>query len=175
MTEIGQHLILVDELDNVIGYADKLTVHRDGGQLHRAFSVLIFNSRGEMLLQLRSRNKYHFGGLWTNACCGHPTRGGRLEELASERLRQEFGLDAKLREIFTFVYEAYDPNSGLTEKEFDHVLRGSFDGIAEPNRAEIDDFKWVTMEQLLADVDESAHHYTPWFRILLRKLQTVAR
>jgi isopentenyl-diphosphate Delta-isomerase len=156
-------LILVDEQDNPIGYDAKLCVHQNGGRLHRAFSIFIFNSAGEMLLQRRATGKYHFGGLWTNACCSHPRRGQSLLDAAHLRLGEEFGFDTDLRELFSFIYRASDPISGLTEHEFDHVLVGAFDGKPLPNVEEIAGWKWVSPDEVLADVRARPGAYTPWF------------
>ena len=165
----SQEVILVNGQDEAIGFDEKLAAHRDGGKLHRAFSVLIFNSRQEMLLQLRSTKKYHFGGLWTNACCGHPMRDESVVAAAARRLQQEFGFHSQLEESFTFFYEAHDLISGLSEREWDHVLEGVFDGTPVPNTAEIDDYKWVTMDWLVNDLRRHPERYTPWFSILLQQ------
>lgn len=163
-------LILVDDDDNPIGFETKLRAHQDGGRLHRAFSVFIFNAAGEMLIQRRAAGKYHFGGLWTNACCSHPRRGQSTAEAAHRRLREEFGFDAPLRELFTFIYRATDPTSGLTEHEFDHVFVGRFDGEPRPNADEIDGWKWVSPEELLGDVRARAGLYTPWFGLAVERV-----
>src|SRR5919107_6267461 len=99
-------LILVDEHDRALGYSAKLPAHQNGGLLHRAFSVFVFNPAGEMLLQRRAAGKYHFGGLWTNACCSHPRRGQSTLDAAHARLQEELGFDTDLNERFTFVYRA---------------------------------------------------------------------
>ena len=127
-------VVLVDEQDRPLGTAAKLEAHQSGGRLHRAFSVFIFDSAGRMLLQRRGAGKYHFGGLWTNACCSHPQRDEPVVEAARPRLREEFGFDAELTPAFTFIYRATDPASGLTEHEFDHVFFGRFDGEPHPDR-----------------------------------------
>ena len=163
-------LILVDEHDNPVGYETKLRAHEHGGRLHRAFSVFIFNGAGEMLLQRRAAGKYHFGGLWTNACCSHPRRGQSTDEAARQRLRHEFGFDADLREVFTFTYRATDPTSGLTEHEFDHAFVGRFDGEPRPNPDEIDGWKWVGPAELLADVRARPELYTPWFGLAVERV-----
>src|SRR3990170_138201 len=105
----SDHLILVDEHDNPVGYSPKLAAHENGGTLHRAFSIFIFNSSGQLLLQRRASSKYHFGGLWTNTCCSHPRRGQTTLNAAHARLREEFGFDTDLTERFTFTYRATDP------------------------------------------------------------------
>ncbi len=163
-------LILVDEHDSIVGHETKLRAHQNGGRLHRAFSVFIFNGAGEMLLQRRAAGKYHFGGLWSNACCSHPRRGELTPDAARQRLRQEFGFDAALRKLFTFIYRATDPISGLTEHEFDHVYVGQFDGTPDANPDEIDQWKWVTPDELLADVRARPETYTPWFGLALERV-----
>lgn len=168
--EREQELILVDAQDNPVGFETKLRAHEDGGKLHRAFSIFIFDSAGRMLLQRRAKKKYHFGGLWTNACCGHPRRGEKLAEAANVRLMQEFGFYTETREVFSFIYRASDAQSGLTEHELDHVFYGEFDGEPHPNPDEIDDWKWVSLTELLEDLESNAHAYTPWFEIAVRQV-----
>ncbi|RMF39263.1 MAG: NUDIX domain-containing protein, partial [Planctomycetota bacterium] len=107
--DFDELLILVDPHDRVVGHADKLTTHQDGGQLHRAFSVCVFNAGNEMLLQHRAASKYHFGGLWSNTCCGHPTGTNDTRSAAEKRLGEEFGFTTPLRSVVTFQYEAHDP------------------------------------------------------------------
>lgn len=165
--ERSEQLILVDAHDNPIGFETKLRAHENGGKLHRAFSIFIFDGTGRMLLQRRAKKKYHFGGLWTNACCGHPKRGETLRDAAHARLWQEFGFHAEAKELFSFVYRASDAKSGLTEYEFDHVFCGVFDGEPHPNPEEIEAWEWVDLEKLLIDLESNAHAYTPWFRIAI--------
>jgi isopentenyl-diphosphate delta-isomerase len=166
----GDSVLLVDENDRPLGWAPKLEAHLDGGRLHRAFSVFVFDAAGRMLLQRRAAGKYHFGGLWTNACCSHPGDGRTVAEFARDRLRHEFGFDVPLEELFSFVYRAHDPASGLTEHEFDHVLVGRFDGEPAPNPEEIESWEWVHRATLLRDVEQSPGRYTPWFKIVLHRV-----
>jgi len=168
--ERNEEIILVDANDEQIGFETKLKAHQNGGKLHRAFSILIFDNAGKMLLQRRSRKKYQFRGLWTNACCSHPKRGEKLPDAAHARLRQEFGFDAELKEIFSFTYRAPDPNSGLTEYEFDHVFYGEFNDEPQPDPDEIEDWKWVDLAGLLADLESDPYDYTPWFKIAVHKV-----
>jgi isopentenyl-diphosphate delta-isomerase len=170
----SDELILVDEHDNPVGYETKLRAHQNGGKLHRAFSVFIFNTAGQMLLQRRAPDKYHFGGLWTNACCSHPRRGQSLIDAAHLRLREELGFDTELQEVFSFTYRATDPTSGLTEHEFDHVFVGRFDGTLSPNAAEVDDCKWVGADELLTDVRARPAAYTPWFAAIVERVLSEA-
>ena len=168
--ERGEEIILVDENDNPIGFETKLKAHENGGKLHRAFSIFVFDAAGRMLLQRRAKKKYHFGGLWTNACCGHPRKGEKLEDAARVRLQEEFGFDTGVEEIFDFLYRASDAKSGLTEYEFDHVFCGEFNGEPRPNPDEIDDWKWVGLAELLVDLKNDPHQYTPWFKIALPRV-----
>jgi len=164
-----EELILVDEKDNEVGTEEKIRAHQDGGKLHRAFSVFVFNSRGEMLLQKRIKEKYHCGGLWTNTCCSHPRPGENTENAAHRKLKQEMGFDTGLREILSFIYRAPFEN-GLTEHELDHVFIGTFNGKPNLNPEEADDFKWVNPEELEKDVKGNPEKYTPWFRKVLERV-----
>jgi len=120
-------VVLVDENDNEIGVEEKINAHRKG-LLHRAFSIFVFNSKNELLLQKRAADKYHSGGLWSNTCCSHPRPGENLKDAAHRRLQEEMGFDCSLREVFSFLYKKSFDN-GLTEHELDHVFFGKFDGI----------------------------------------------
>ncbi len=159
----AERLVLVDPSDQPIGEEDKLAAHRDGGKLHRAFSVFVENDEGEQLLQRRARSKYHFRGLWANACCGHPRPQEDIAAAARRRLREELGLDVELSEIFSFAYVAEDPESGLTERELDHVFVGTCNGFAQPHPDEIDEIRWVRPETLNREVEERPEGFAPWF------------
>lgn len=165
-----EEIILVDESDAEIGYSEKLAAHQDGGQLHRAFSIFIYNSRGQMLLQRRAAAKYHFGGLWTNACCSHPRRGEVLEQAVHERLQFEMGFDTPLNEVSSFIYKATDPASGLTEHEFDHIFVGHYDADPQPNPDEVDDWKRIDVADLRGQFAAQPQIFTPWFKIAFKKL-----
>lgn len=167
---MAEEIILVDESDRELGTAEKLAAHRGGGQLHRAFSIVLFDPRGRMLLQKRAAAKYHFGGLWTNACCGHPRPGEEVGAAARRRLREELGVEPELRRVFSFVYAAEDPGSGLSERELDHVFVGTFSGETRPDADEIDELSWVECGELERDVAERPERYTPWFSRVLERL-----
>lgn len=162
-----EHVVLVNEYDQPIGTMEKMEVHQRG-LLHRAFSVLLFNSRGELLLQKRARSKYHSGGLWTNTCCSHPFPGEEVTQGARRKLVQEMGIVAKPQPAFSFIYRATFEN-GLHEHELDHVLTDVFDGEPRLNPDEAEDWRWITMDNLAADIDHAPHLYTAWFKILLRQ------
>ncbi len=161
-------VILVDNHDRAIGQMEKLRAHREA-RLHRCFSILVFNKKGEMLLQLRAKSKYHCGGLWTNACCSHPRPGEETEAAAHRRLQEEMGFDCPLTEKTAFIYRAPFSN-GLTEHEYDHVFTGTFDGAVKPNPEEADDYKWIKLADLRADMKNNPDKYTPWFRIICMRM-----
>ena len=165
-----EEVILVDEAGHEIGSAEKLEAHCNGGRLHLAFSIVLFNRRGETLLQRRSERKYHFGGLWTNACCGHPRPGEVLAEAARRRLREELGVSTELCAVFSFLYQATDPGSGLSEHELDHVFVGQLDDEPQPDPDEIDDLRWIERAELEHDVAAHPERYTPWFAQLVARL-----
>jgi isopentenyl-diphosphate delta-isomerase len=165
-----KNVILVDEADNAIGVMEKIQAHKEPDpRLHRAFSIFVFNSEGKMLLQQRALSKYHFGGLWSNTCCSHPIPGSDINKDVHSRLQEEMGFDCELDELFTFTYKA-PFNNGLTEWEMDHVFKGTYEGTIKPNQEEVEDYKWVTVEELLKDIKEHSEKYTPWFKIALDRV-----
>lgn len=156
-------VILVDEQDRPTGTMGKLEAHRKA-VLHRAFSIFIFNNRGEMLLHQRAAGKYHSGGLWTNACCSHPAPGEDIMTAARRRLVEEMGFETELTKIFDFVYRA-DLDNGLTEYEFDHVLTGIYDGPVDMNKDEAMDYCFKTAGEIRESLQSHPQKYTAWFRI----------
>jgi len=164
-----EQVILVDENDNEIGLMEKIEAHRQA-LLHRAFSVFIFNSKGDILLHQRSLKKYHCGGLWTNACCSHPRKGEATIDAAKRRLKEEMGIETTLEKAFDFIYKA-EFNNGLTEYEFDHVFVGYHDGEVDPDYDEVEEFAWVTMDRMKESTTQRSHFYTPWFLIAYPKVQ----
>lgn len=172
---VAEQVVLVDDADREIGTAEKVAAHRDGGRLHRAFSIVLFNRRGEMLLQQRALSKYHFGGLWTNACCGHPRPGEAVAVAARRRLREELGVDLPLRPVFSFQYEAADASTGLCEREIDHVFVGELEGAAAPNPQEVDALRWSDCDEVARDLARHPERYTPWFAHLVVRLPELRR
>lgn len=162
-------LILVDEQDVPVGTAEKMEAHQKA-LLHRAFSVFIFNSKGEMLLQQRALKKYHSGGLWTNACCSHPCYGQDTKTAAEKRLQEEMGFTTVLSKAFEFLYKAPFDN-GLTEYEYDHAFIAIYDGNVYPNKEEVMDYCYMGMEELKASLTAHPHKYTEWFKIAFPKLE----
>jgi isopentenyl-diphosphate delta-isomerase len=157
-----EQLILVNELDEAIGTMEKMEAHRSA-LLHRAFSVFIFNSQGQLLLQQRAAEKYHCGGMWTNTCCSHPRPKEETIAAASRRLQEEMGFTTPLKKVFDFVYKATFSN-GLTEYEFDHVFVGYSDREPILNPEEAEDWKWIDLKVLQTDIQENPQSYTYWLR-----------
>jgi isopentenyl-diphosphate delta-isomerase len=162
MTEV----ILVDANDNAIGTMEKMEAH-EKGLLHRAFSVLIFNSKGELLIQKRASTKYHSGGLWTNTCCSHPTPQESIEQAAKRRLKEEMGIEAEPTFTYKFIYKT-DLDKNLIEYEVDHVLTAQFDGEPKVNENEVEDWKYVSLKELQRDAQNNPHLYTEWFKLILK-------
>jgi len=165
---MSEEIILVDKNDQEIGTEEKMKVHQDG-KLHRAFSIFVFNSRNEMLLQKRAEAKYHCGGLWTNTCCSHPRKGESLEKATHRRLQEEMGFDCELKEIDSFIYKAGFDN-GLTEHEYDHIFTGKFDGESNLNPEEAEDYKWIGLENLKKEIKKNPEDFTVWFKIAMEKV-----
>lgn len=161
-------VILVDERDDVIGYMKKMEAHRLG-LLHRAFSILIFNSDFELLMHQRAKSKYHSGGLWTNTCCSHQHQDEDTLSAAHRRLLEEMGFDCELEERFSFLYKA-EMESGLTEHEYDHVLVGRYDGTVDLNPHEVEDYEWVSWELLRERLASEPDKYTAWFHHIYHKI-----
>lgn len=158
-------ILLVDEDNNPIGAAEKMDVHRRG-VLHRAFSVMVYNSSREVLLQRRAPSKYTCPGLWSNACCSHPRPGDHLLLAARRRLKEEMGIAIPVKEVgVEFIYRV--KIGDLTEYEYDHVLYGRFDGEPRLNPEEADAWKWMSFVDLRTDMKTNPEAYTPWFRLIV--------
>jgi isopentenyl-diphosphate delta-isomerase len=162
-----EQVILVDEQDNPIGLMPKLEAHQKA-VLHRAFSVFIFNDKGELMLQQRAKHKYHSPGLWTNTCCSHQREGESNVQAGKRRLQEEMGFTTDLREVTSFIYKAPFDN-GLTEHEFDHVLLGYYEDDPVINPDEVASWKWMPLEEVKNDIDNHPDFYTVWFVIIFTK------
>ncbi len=158
-------VILVDEHDNEIGLMEKQEAHVKA-LLHRAFSVMVFNDKGEMLLQQRALSKYHSGGLWTNTCCSHPRQGETTEQAAHRRLQEEMGFDCELKLHQTFIYKAPFDN-GLTEHELDHVFIGTYNQDPQINPEEVNDFHWISLSELDQQLRNQPEKFTVWFKMIM--------
>lgn len=164
-----EYVILVDENDNKLGLMEKMEAH-EKAQLHRAFSVFVYNDKKEIMLQQRAIEKYHSGGLWTNTCCSHPRDGELTIDAAHRRLVEEMGFDCEVEEVFDFVYRA-ELDKGLTEFELDHVFIGEYNGTVEFNLHEVMEYKWVTYDDLTHDMNKFPEKYTEWFKIIMQTLE----
>jgi isopentenyl-diphosphate Delta-isomerase len=164
-----EQVVLVDTEDIEIGVMEKLEAHQTG-QLHRALSVLVFNSKGEMLLQKRASNKYHSGGLWTNACCSHPRPNEKVAYAAKRRLKEEIGLDGTPTFFYKFIYKV-DLDHGMTEHEFDHVFTCTTDQLPILNEKEAEAYKYIKMSTLANDINQHPESYTFWFKIIIDRIK----
>jgi isopentenyl-diphosphate delta-isomerase len=155
----------VDKNDRVTGYDEKQKVHVEG-LLHRAFSIFIFNSAGELMMHQRALMKYHSPGLWTNTCCSHLPEGLDMEQATHLRLMEEMGFDAELKFVEKFHYRI-DFDNGLTENEIDHIYIGFFDGDPKPDADEVESYAWMTLPNLKADIEANPQKYTYWLKHIM--------
>ncbi|AYL95190.1 isopentenyl-diphosphate Delta-isomerase [Mucilaginibacter celer] len=161
-------IVIVDKNGQGIGTMEKMAAHRVGA-LHRAFSVFVFNSRGQLLLQQRALDKYHSGGLWTNTCCSHPRLGELTLDAAHRRLQEEMGFDCELKELFQFSYR-HEFENGLIEHEYDHVFVGMSDEMPRPDAAEVAGFRYMETDLLILELLKQPDDYTAWFKICLEQV-----
>jgi isopentenyl-diphosphate delta-isomerase len=159
-----ENVILVNENDEQIGLMPKLEAH-EKAILHRAFSVFVLNSKNEIMLQQRASQKYHSPLLWTNTCCSHQREGESNIAAGSRRLYEEMGFNTELKELFHFIYKAPFDN-GLTEHELDHVMIGYFNEEPKINPEEVEDWKWMKIEDVKIDMGNQPELYTVWFKII---------
>jgi len=166
---VHEQVVLVDELDNELGTMEKIEAH-EKALLHRAFSIFIFNDAGQMMLQRRALSKYHSPGLWTNTCCSHPRPGENLKDASRRRIVEEMGFACEMQEVFSFIYKAAFDH-GLTEHELDHVFMGLHTDDPNINPEEVEDWKWIDVDDLLADIKKNPDNYTVWFKIALKEME----
>ena len=160
-------IALVDIDDNITGFETKEEVHRRG-LLHRAFSVFIIRD-GKMLIQMRNPDKYHSGGLWSNACCSHQRDGEELLESVHRRMVEELGFDCHLEEKFSFIYRTqFRPD--LIEYEYDHVFAGTYDGEVRVNPEEASQIRWIPLADLKEELVKYPETFSSWFIICAPKV-----
>ena len=162
---IDDFVILVDKNDKKIGLMSKMEAHKKGA-LHRAFSIFIFNNKNELMLQKRNKNKYHSPGLWTNTCCSHQRDEESNISAGKRRLLEEMGFCAELNEIGSFIYNIRFDN-GLIEHELDYILVGKYKGNVKMNPDEVDDWKWLSLDNIKDDIKINPDNYTEWFKIII--------
>jgi isopentenyl-diphosphate delta-isomerase len=166
-----EELILVDEDDREVGHLDKAAAHAGEGILHRAFSVLLFDAAGRLLLQRRAEGKRLWPGYWSNSCCSHPRRGESMEVATRRRLREELGVEADLELLYTFTYHASFGDAG-SERELCWVFVGRVDEARlRPNPNEIADWRFVGPEALEAELAHEGERFTPWFKLEWRQIR----
>jgi len=163
-----EKIILVNQYNKEIGPEEKIKAH-EKGLLHRAFSIFIFNSKGELLLQQRSRGKYHSGGLWSNTVCSHPRVGEDYNQAIHRRMKEEMGFDCELKKVSAFIYRA-DLENGLVENEHDTIFIGEYNDKIEPNPEEVMDYKWISLSVLREDINSNPKKYSSWLKIALNKI-----
>ncbi len=168
-----QFVVLVNEKDEEQGIMEKMEAH-EKGLLHRAFSIFVFNTKGELLLQRRALTKYHSGGLWTNTCCSHPRPNEDVLDAAHRRMQEEIGFDCDLDKAFSFVYYAAFDN-GLIEHEFDHVFIGRSELECVLNKEEVEEVGYKSFAELNAEMLLQPEQFTEWFKIALPKVEEYVR
>lgn len=159
-----EYVVLVNERDEQIGLMPKMEAH-EKAKLHRAFSVFVYNKKGEMMLQRRAMTKYHSPGLWTNTCCSHQREDESNIAAGKRRLMEEMGFQTELKETISFIYKAPFDN-GLTEYEFDHILVGNYEGEPHINPDEVAEWKWSTAEEVKKEIAEHPERFTEWFKVI---------
>lgn len=164
-----QQVVLVNENDEPIGLMEKMEAHQKG-LLHRAFSVFIFDKKGNMLLQQRAADKYHGAHLWTNACCSHPFPDEKVEDAAKRRLKEELGFTTHLHAIFSFTYHAKVEND-LIEREFDHVFAGEYEDNIYPNPNEVADYAYKPIAVIKKEIETHPEKFTSWFKIAFPRIE----
>jgi len=166
----NKKIVLVDEKDSVLGFKEKFETHKIPVPLHRAISIVVFDkSRTKMLITRRATSKPTWGGFWSNAVCTHPYPEETYRSAAERRLTEELGVKTRLKDVFSFIYEAkMDETWG--ERELDHTFIGHYNGELKPDPNEIMDHRWVAIGKLKRDLEKNPDKYTPWFGIILNKL-----
>ena len=159
-----ENVILVNPNDEQIGLMPKMEAH-EKAVLHRAFSVFVLNEKNEIMLQQRASHKYHSPLLWTNTCCSHQRDGETNLQAGNRRLQEEMGFETELKELFHFIYKAPFDN-GLTEHELDHVMIGYYNGEPKINPEEVENWKWMGIEEVQKDMQSHPEVYTVWFKII---------
>jgi isopentenyl-diphosphate delta-isomerase len=165
-----EKVVLVNEANEFQGTMNKMEAH-EKGVLHRAISILIYNSQGEMLIQQRAKTKYHWPMIWSNAVCSHPRENETFQEAADRRLKEELNISCSLSELYRFVYQATDETTGLIEHEYDVVFQGVFDDDIPFNSDEVNAVQWIKHQQLIQEVESTPEKFSFWFKEILKKIE----
>jgi isopentenyl-diphosphate Delta-isomerase len=166
----SERLILVDDADTILGYKSKAECHNGQGILHRAFSIFIFNDKGELLLQQRAEGKRLWPMIWSNSCCSHPREGESYEYATARRLEEELGLATKLAYLYKFKYHATWKDEG-SEFELCSVYIGKSSDTPKVNPTEIAEWKFIGREELNKELEVNADAYSPWFKMEWQEIQ----
>jgi isopentenyl-diphosphate delta-isomerase len=164
-----EKVVLVNESNEVLGLMPKMEAH-EKGLLHRAISILLYNSNGEMLIQQRAKTKYHWPLIWSNAVCSHPRENEDFQDAAQRRLKEELNITCSLKEVYRFIYKAKDEQTGLIEHEYDVVYVGQFDGEIPFNPNEIESIRWIALDSLSQDIENQPEAYSFWFKEILKNV-----
>lgn len=164
-----QKILLVDENDCPLGIMDKMEVHQKG-LLHRAISVIVFNSKGEMLLQRRSLNKYHSAGKWSNTCCSHPYPDENPIDAARRRLFEEMGINVEKLIFWKRLLYRVELENNLIENELDYIFICVTDELPNINKDEVMEYRYANFDSLFEDVSKNETNYTYWFKLILKEL-----
>lgn len=165
-----EKVVLVNENNEVLGLMPKMEAH-EKGLLHRAISILLYNSDGEMLIQQRAKTKYHWPLIWSNAVCSHPRENEDFQDAAQRRLKEELNITCSLKEVYRFIYKARDEQTGLIEHEYDVVYEGQFDGDIPFNPNEIESIRWIALDSLSQDIEDQPEVYSFWFKEILKNVR----
>lgn len=165
-----EKVVLVNENNEVLGLMPKMEAHEKGA-LHRAISILIYNSKGEMLIQQRAASKYHWPMIWSNAVCSHPRENESFEAAAERRLEEELNIKTTLTEIYRFIYKAKDEQTGLIEHEYDVVFEGIYDAEIPFNREEVNDTRWISLSELKQEIENQPTIFSFWFKEILKTIK----
>ncbi|UCF65709.1 MAG: isopentenyl-diphosphate Delta-isomerase [bacterium] len=164
-------LILVNESDKEIGHKNKLACHQGNGILHRAFSIFIFNDAGKVLMQKRSSEKKLWPLFWSNSCCSHPRKGEKIEKATHRRMEEELGFRTDLQFIFKFQYQANYLDIG-SENELCSVYIGKSIAVVRPNKNEIEEWQYLSVQELDQKIEDDPTQFTPWFKIEWQRMRT---
>ena len=166
------NIVLVDVFDNKVGVCTKKEAHKLG-KLHRAVSIFIYHD-DMMLIQKRAFHKYHSGGLWSNACCSHPSDDVALSDFARKRIYEEIEIECSIEEVFQFTY-FHKFNDKIFEYEYDHVFIGEYKGDFKLNAEEAVEAKWISLEDLGVLLLEQPQLFSVWFLIAAPKIMEIIK
>lgn len=170
VSDDSELLILVDDKDNIVGHLDKSACHNGSGILHRAFSLFIFNSAGELLIQQRAGGKRLWPLYWSNSCCSHPREDESMEIAVARRCEQELGFSTPLNYVYKFEYSAKFGDLG-SERELCSVYVGRYDGDLNANTNEVAAWRWISTAEIEAELRHASTDYTPWFKLEWQRLR----